>query len=156
MTLVRAKKHLGQHFLWRFDMLVAPWTIKVDRVHRLPRISVKAAYGGPADRLAYGEIEDFVASRVEKPTHSNEQKKLFSYYQDVRNLRDAQQISEAKLTELFHRFLENTPTEWLLFLEISEMALKAGVNSKKYEAHLSTLNPIDLISEGLKLAHAKY
>ena len=119
-------------------------------------ISVSAAFGGPADRLAYGDFEDFIASKIVRPIHSEEQKRLFTYYQDVRNLRNSQQFSEEKLNELFHRFLDNAPTEWLLFLELSEMALKAGISPKNYEAQLSKLNPKDLISEGLKLAYAKY
>ena len=118
--------------------------------------SVKSVFGGPADRQAFGEFDDFVAARVTKPNFSARQQKIFSYYQTVRELRTNGKNSAADIEALFSNFIETAPAEWLLFIELTELAVKAGHPTKKIEAHLSTLNQKIQISEGLKLAHAKY
>ncbi len=118
--------------------------------------SVKSVFGGPADRQAFGEIDDFVATRVTKPNFTSRQQKMFSYYQTVRELRTNGKNTSADIETLFLNFIETAPAEWLLFIELTELAVKAGHPTKKIEAHLSTLNQKIQISEGLKLAHAKY
>ena len=106
--------------------------------------------------FCFGEFDDFVAARVTKPNFSARQQKIFSYYQTVRELRTNGKNSAADIEALFSNFIETAPAEWLLFIELTELAVKAGHPTKKIEAHLSTLNQKIQISEGLKLAHAKY
>ncbi len=118
--------------------------------------SVKSVFGGPADRQAFGEFDDFVAARVTKPNFSPRQQKIFSYYQTVRELRTKGKNSVADIEILFSNFIETAPAEWLLFIELAELAVKTGHPTEKIEAHLSTLNQKIQISEGLKLAYAKY
>ena len=118
--------------------------------------SVKSVFGGPADRQAFGEIDDFVAARVAKPNFTDRQKKIFSHYQAVRELRTNAKASAADIEILFLNFIESAPSEWLLFIELTELAVKAGHSTKNIEAHLSTLNQKIQIADGLKLAHAKY
>lgn len=117
---------------------------------------VKSVFGGPADRQAFGEIDDFIAARVIKPTFSEKQKEIFSFYQAVRDLRARAGVSAPDIEQLFSVFIQTAPDEWLLFLELVELAIKAGHATDKIEAHLSTLKQKVQINEGLKLAHAKY
>lgn len=117
---------------------------------------VTSVFGGPADRVKYGEVEDFVAARVVQPSYTVQQKKLFSFYQEVRDLRKTQKATADDITKLFNKFKDSAPNEWLLFVELIEMAVKLGMNTEEIEKHLSSLPQKDLITEGLKLAYAKY
>lgn len=125
---------------------------------------VTSVFGGPADRIAYGETDDFVASRVVAPKYSAEQISLFASYQKVRDLRQAPEKKAKQIEELFEQNKIQYSEEWLLFVELLEMALqisKAENLSKKIEQYLNTLSEnnakvSDLISEGIKLAHAKF
>lgn len=105
---------------------------------------VTSVFGGPADREAYGETDDFVATTVQQPKYSNEQKELFNFYNDVRKLRESK---KTETTALFNKFLELAPKEWLLFLELYEINQDPLI-----KAHLNTLDQKELIEEGLKLA----
>lgn len=118
--------------------------------------TVESVFGGPADRIAYGELDDFIAARVTKPNHTVQQKKLFSYYQEIRELRKRNHATLADIADLFNKLVQNAPTEWLLYVELVELAIKLDLNYQDIEKHLSTLEQRSLISEGLKLAHAKY
>lgn len=122
--------------------------------------SITSIFGGPADRIKFGEIDDFVASRVIKPTYNSEQKKIFSYYQEVRDLRNTNTMTPPILTNLFNKFKEFAAQEWLLFIELIEIAIKSDLHYKDIEQHLFE-HPFapeqkSLINEGLKLAHAKF
>jgi phenylalanine-4-hydroxylase len=116
---------------------------------------ITSVFAGPADRSAFGDIDDFVASRVPEATYTDAQKKVFLDYQELRNLRNSQNINEEKLVELFAKFKEQTPQEWLLFVELFELAIKTNINTNEIEKHLLTLPQKDLIHEGVRLAHAK-
>ena len=126
--------------------------------------TVTSVYGGPADRVAYGETDDFVASRVAAPNYTAEQLKLFAFYQKLRDLRQASEKQTTQIEELFEQTKIQYPEEWLLFVELLEMTLKvsnAEKLSKKIEVYLNTLSDKsskarDLIHEGIKLAHAKF
>ena len=118
--------------------------------------NVKSVFGGPADRQAFGEIDDFVAARVTPPSFTAQQKNLFSLYQSVRDLRTSAKATSAQIENLFTDFIQTAPNEWLLYIELAELAIKAGFSTNNIEAHLSTLNQKIQIAEGLKLAHAKY
>ena len=64
------------------------------------------------------------------------------------------------LTNLFNKFKEFAAQEWLLFVELIEIAIKSDLHYKDIEQHLLE-HPFapeqkSLITEGLKLAHAKF
>ena len=125
---------------------------------------VTSVFGGPADRIAYGETDDFVAPRVAAPVYSSEQLKLFSFYQQIRDLRHTKNIQSFQIEDLFQQAQIQYPDEWLLYVELLEMNLKIS-NSEavtaKIENHLNVISKKnsktrDLVNEGIKLAHAKF
>lgn len=118
--------------------------------------TVTSVFGGPADRKSYGEMDDFIAPRITKPVFSAHQKKIFSYYQNVRDLRNKNAGNAADIINLFNNFADNAATEWLLFIELAELAIKANTSIKDIEMHLATLSQKSQIEDGLKLAYAKY
>lgn len=118
---------------------------------------VSSVYGGPADRLAYGEMDDFVAQRVPVPKHSDSQKLMFARYQQLRDMRRAGDYTPDSIAGLFTTWLKESPNEWLLFLELVEMSYMLKAPHDAITAHLHQLmqsNPAQrhLIEEGLRLA----
>ncbi len=123
---------------------------------------VTSVFGGPADRNAYGEIEDFVASRVRKNQYSDEQLKKFSLYQKLRDMRSLQNLTSEAIAKTFNELKEKTPSEWLLFVELYEMAqqLPTKDEARQIENELKNLAAqtpaiASQIAEGLKLAHVE-
>lgn len=125
---------------------------------------VTSVFGGPADRGAYGAVDDFVARRVPAPKYSDKQIKLFKDYQSVRDLRMSGNYSEESVNRLFDDFKSEVQNEWLLFLELLEMSVKKNFSAgfiEKLDSHLKELSKLNEtvninISAGLKLAYEKF
>jgi phenylalanine-4-hydroxylase len=125
---------------------------------------VTSVFGGPADRGAYGAVDDFVASRVPTPKYSDQQLKLFKDYQAVRDLRTSGNFTQESVTKLFSEFKNEVPNEWLLFLELLEMAVKKNFSQdliQNLDSHLQSLakknETVNInITSGLKLAYEKF
>lgn len=121
---------------------------------------VTSGFGGPADRIAFGEVEDFVASRVIAPKYSEQRLKIFSLYNEVREFRQNKNKSEEKFKELFLKISQQADKEWLLFIELVEISYQLNFNKdflKLIIFHLEKLkneNPQmrPLIEEGIHLA----
>lgn len=123
---------------------------------------VTSVFGGPADRMAYGEVEDFVASRVNKPQYNEEQLSKFALYQKLRDMRSFKALGREMIAHTFAELKEKTPAEWLLFLELYELAdsINASNEAQLIQNELNRLalqNPAiaSQISEGIKLADAE-
>ncbi|MFN9066206.1 MAG: aromatic amino acid hydroxylase, partial [Bdellovibrionales bacterium] len=84
-------------------------------------LKVKSVFGGPADRLSYGEIDEFTLSRIPTPEYSIQDKKSFDIYSEIRRLRNEKQ-NFSKLNSLFFIAKNEIPEEWLIFIEILELA----------------------------------
>lgn len=90
--------------------------------------AVPSVFGGPADRIAYGETVDFAAKRVPERKMTETEKKIDVLFKRVREIRQSYSGSPAQLAEL-HSLLDSVraqfPKQWLLKMEILELALKA-------------------------------
>lgn len=88
--------------------------------------AVTSVFGGPADREAYGETDDFVAARVPQRTYSDEEKLYHSQYAKVRELRE-KNMTGSELEKELQTILEvqgqRFPKDWLLKLESYELVL---------------------------------
>lgn len=87
---------------------------------------VVSVFGGAADRWAYGEADDFVAARVPAPRFSDEDLKHHELYKTLREIREKKNSGQA-LQETLAKMMATAQTEfaddWLLILEIHELAL---------------------------------
>ena len=122
---------------------------------------VVSVYGGPADRVAYGETEDFVAKKVAPPRYTQEQLTLHGLYQKIRNIRE-QNTTLSKLdeiSEVLTVLAKSYPLEWLLRLEVVELTKPhseaKNIYQKAYE-QLQTIaksseNQYQLVQDGLNL-----
>lgn len=121
---------------------------------------VTSVYGGPADREAYGQTDDFVASTVPAVKYNDQQIKVFSLYQKIRDIRTKGSVTEKLVQDTFQECKSLAPLEWLLFVELLELALKYDLTSDlEIKTHLdSIMKEADIlnqvITDGLKLAHA--
>lgn len=127
--------------------------------------SATSVFGGPADRLAYGETSDFVAKRVPTPHYSQEELLMHKNYGAVRKLRE-EKIQGPALTQALQPVLENHrknfSDDWLLLLESLELIKTRDPQSTlktQLESDLNRLSKKDektlgLIQDGLTLSGA--
>lgn len=124
---------------------------------------VVSVFGGPADRKSYGDTDDFVAARVPTPNYSAEQKALFALYQSIRDYRRSRpEWSDSTTMALFDKCLNEANDQWLLFVELLEIALMSKLSpvlTKKIETHLQTIKSnneklTSVIDDGVRLAYA--
>lgn len=122
---------------------------------------VTSVFGGPADRISYGETVDFVAKKVPAPKYSDLEKEKHSNYGKVRALRKKGNGTEAELDTVISAHQKKFPQDWLLTLEGLEIlhflkTEQAEILRQKFKKHLDQLSLKDektknLINDGLKL-----
>lgn len=86
--------------------------------------SVTSVFGGPADRIAYGQNDDFVVKKVATKKQSEQEQKINKLYADVRHMRtkfDFESAALPTLTSIFNKMQELDSTDWLIVLEIYEL-----------------------------------
>ena len=125
--------------------------------------NVASVFGGPADRISYGDTDDFVASQIMPPTYTEKQKILFNLYQMVRELRtQGIQGTQKTIHVVLESIKKDAPSEWLLFVELLEISethhFDSGIKTELKNI-LETLKLIDqktasLIADGVSLIHA--
>lgn len=125
---------------------------------------VKSVFGGPADRVSYGEIgNDFIAKRVPAPKYSEKELVRHAHYGEVRKLRENKVQGNDLSTGLetvLKSHKELFPEDWLLLLESLELIqnrVPQSVLKTQLEKDLSRLSEKDektkgLIQDGLALA----
>jgi phenylalanine-4-hydroxylase len=127
---------------------------------------VASVFGGPADRIAYGETDDFVAKTIPRKTWSPIMKAKHQLYQSVRDLREglsdgrlkADVETSQRLEALFSKLEVDFIHDWLLRLEILEIsqALPSDDWRPRLELQLENLsesdsNLADRIAEGVQV-----
>lgn len=124
---------------------------------------VVSVFGGPADRIAYGETSDFVAKRVPTPKYSEKELLRHADYGSVRRIRE-NKISGEELHQALEKVLATHniafPEDWLLSLEALELLKARAANSSlipQLENKLLALSKKDknteaVIRDGLSLS----
>lgn len=141
---------------WNDEVLFAPdWGVYDIALGE----TIPSVFGGPADRIAFGETDDFVAKKVPTPQYSEKQQNLFTAYQRVRNLRE-QKASGTALSDALSTVLQDTiknyPNEWLLVLEIYELLKNRGSSSAAETITTEALNYLQqLLSSAKTPEHVK-
>lgn len=94
--------------------------------------SVTSVFGGPADRRAFGEVDDFVAARVPARSYSAQEKKLHRLYLEIRQIRD-NMVTGKELEKVLLPLVDQHQefkTDWLFLVEALEL-LKGTESSLK-------------------------
>jgi len=119
--------------------------------------SIISAFSGIADPNAYGLTFAVPKEKTHKIQYSMKEKKLFSHYDTVAQLRRSGNIDVQALTEVFSRLMDEFPKDWLLALQIYELiyADTSSELNKKVKSHLEKLSEKEplrhLIQDGIQL-----
>ena len=121
---------------------------------------VISAYSGPADINSFQDLGQISETKTQKIRYTKSEKELYKLYKKVRDLREDDLINEDQLKEIFKVLQKNYKNDWLLTLELYELAFqKDFVSQKVFLKHLQILKENDmftkLISDGLELIHKK-
>ena len=122
---------------------------------------VTSAFSGPADVNSFDMITHVPSTTTIKPKFSAERLELENLYKNIRNYRE-NNSSEITLKEAFAAVSSNHPKDWLLSVEIAELAEKEH-NSELVEKVLNHLEKVKierpevahLITDGLQLIFEK-
>ncbi|WP_068598260.1 aromatic amino acid hydroxylase [Vaginella massiliensis] len=122
---------------------------------------VISAFSGPADYNSFDMISHVPSSTTIKPKKSPEKLALEQLYQQVRDYRNSDKQSVA-LHSVFEEVKTNHPKDWLLTLEITELAHRENdsdlqTRALQYLEHYKQNNPglAHLIDNGLDLIFEK-
>jgi phenylalanine-4-hydroxylase len=82
---------------------------------------IVSAYAGPADYTSFDLTLPALSKRIPAEPPNEEKLHLFKLYKKVRNIREGK-LKPEKLNLIFEEIGENFTSEWLLLLEILEIA----------------------------------
>jgi len=121
---------------------------------------VVSAYAGPADVESFLDIGKVSETKTHKIKYSEIEKILYGLYSKVRKMREENSISEAEVEEIFNQLKSEFSKDWLLQLELYELALQNNYSiQKEILNHLEVLMKNEtyknLISNGLNLLKVK-
>lgn len=85
---------------------------------------VVSAFAGPADVSSFEDVGKVSETKTHKITYSDSEKVLFDYYNRVRTLRESESVGTEALSEIFEKVSSEFPNDWLLPLELYELASK--------------------------------
>ncbi len=118
---------------------------------------IVSAFNGPADLNSFDLMNHEISSSTIKTTKTNEQKKLENYYRQVREFREGINTTISR-HKVFKEVTNEFPTDWLLSVELYELAKNNGDSDFATEIanHLEIVkqnNPKlgHLIDDGLQL-----
>jgi len=120
--------------------------------------TIISAYAGPADFTSFDMVTHVLETKEKKTEVEPREQKLRDLYEKVRNMRRNNLIKEEALSEIFETLKAEYPLEWLLNVELYELAfsnkyilqqeirdyLLELINQRKEVAHL--------IEDGIKLS----
>lgn len=85
---------------------------------------VVSAYAGVADSNSFDKVGKVSENKTHKIEYSSSDRRLYQMYSDVRESREEGTVTEAMLTAILKTLKEEYPQDWLLPLEMYELALK--------------------------------
>lgn len=84
---------------------------------------VISAYAGAADVTSFDDVGKVSNTKTHKITYSEAEKRLFSLYEEVRQMRNLNVIFEERIKSIFEEVCTNFSKDWLLLLELYEIAI---------------------------------
>ncbi|WP_299669683.1 aromatic amino acid hydroxylase [uncultured Polaribacter sp.] len=117
---------------------------------------VVSAYAGAADMNSFLDRSEVSKTKTHKINYSDKERALYSLYEKVKQMREANAASEEEVTYIFNRLKKEFSTDWLLTLELYELALQSNFSIKeKIKTYLLVLQKNEaykkLIQNGLNL-----
>ncbi len=103
---------------------------------------IVSAFAGPADVESFEEIGKVSETKTHKIVYSEDDQKLFELYIKVREMRESGQFSSQSIEEVLSRLKSEFPNDWLLVLELYELA-----HAAQFEIQDDLLNYIEKLKE---------
>jgi len=94
--------------------------------------NIISAFSGIADPNSFGQQFEIPKEKTHKITYRSKEKTLFELYEQVRKIRQSENIKAEDLQFIFGQLIVNYPKDWLLPLEIYELL------SSEDSSHLRT------------------
>ncbi|WP_394750404.1 aromatic amino acid hydroxylase [Spongiimicrobium salis] len=120
--------------------------------------SIVSAFAGAADYRSFHELYHVSDTKTVKVRKDEATLALEYMYQQVRDLRESEKMESAVLKEIFNAVQEQHPKDWLLSVELFELAKQLGQEdfASSILAHLEMVkkqhpNLAGLINDGLAL-----
>jgi phenylalanine-4-hydroxylase len=85
---------------------------------------VVSAFADAADINSFEDKSEVSKTKTRKIKYSEKEKELYALYEEVRTMRATIEASEEKITSVFQRLKKNFSEDWLLSLELYEVALQ--------------------------------
>ncbi|PKH49442.1 phenylalanine 4-monooxygenase [Tenacibaculum sp. Bg11-29] len=89
-----------------------------------------SAYSGPADVDSFGDLGKVSETKTDKIQYTESDNKLYVMYDDVRRSRVEKAVTEEKVVIIFKTLKSEYATDWLLPLELFELALANNYSIK--------------------------
>lgn len=115
---------------------------------------IVSAYAGPADPTSFDQITHIPTEKSHERIITPELEKLHVLYQEVRDMRNNNEVNEDRLKEIFSTVQNDFELEWLLPLEIYEISKDESLKDELKSYLLGLENKIEvfhLVSEGLQM-----
>lgn len=117
---------------------------------------VVSAYAGPADVNSFGDIGKVSEIKTHKIAYSDNERALYKLYEEVRGLRETKSATYEGIKAIFDKLKTDYPKEWLLPLELYELALGNALEiENEVLTHLEQLKENQpykkLIANGLEI-----
>ncbi|MFY7670304.1 aromatic amino acid hydroxylase [Tenacibaculum sp. MEBiC06402] len=121
-------------------------------------VEVVSAYAGPADVNSYGDIGKVSETKTHKINYSDSDCELYSLYNQVRQMRENNSVTEEAVLGTFALIQEKFSSDWLLALELYELAEEKGYEIQhEIKTYLDELKVDEeytsLIDDGLSIIH---
>jgi phenylalanine-4-hydroxylase len=92
---------------------------------------VVSAYAGPADVDSFLGLGKVSETKTHKIKYTESEQELYALYDEVRVLREEESSTNKKITEIFNQLNSKFQGDWLLLLELYELALQSNFSIKK-------------------------
>jgi phenylalanine-4-hydroxylase len=124
--------------------------------------SISSVFAGTADKENYNVLPPKSEEKAIEINYSDGKKHLFTFYEQVRDMRATGSVDIVKLSDIEENVSGNYPREWLLYLEIVELVKDLPEGSNLLNICLNILEELkghseeyeNLITDGLKLVNS--
>ena len=121
---------------------------------------VVSAYADAADINSFEDKSEVSKTKTHKIKYTDKERELYSLYEKVRSMREANSASEENLTIIFNQLKNDFSKDWLLSLELYEVALQHHLPiQEEIHSYLLVLQKNEtytrLIENGLNLLRVK-
>ena len=93
-------------------------------------VEVVSAYSGPASVNSFEDVNKVSETKTHKIEYSESDLALYALYQQVRGMREKDNVKEEEIVKIFNQLKENFPNDWLLMLELYEISVQKGYSIK--------------------------